>query len=316
MASVSQLLDPTPVAAVLIGFVIVALALVGVAPIAPQELEPRAYAANPVGVRFAIASVGRSSGDVVFEPTSILSDVKATAYAAALGFGGTFGLFGRSANAAVALPYAWGTITGNVSEERSSVDRSGLADTRVRVAVNWLGGRAMSLGEFAQRAPSTVVGTSLAISVPTGQYLSDRLINIGTNRWAFKPEIGVSYPAGPWTLELYGGGWFFTRNSSYFGETMKDQRPLLSLQSHVAYTLRPRLWMAADFTFYTGGRVVVDDTPAPERQENTRVGLTLSIPVLRSSSLKLAWSTGASTRVGGNFDSFGLTWQTTVLPRR
>ena len=291
------------------------IALAGLGPIAAQELEPRAYAANPAGVRFAIASVGYSSGDVVFDPTSVLSDVKATAYGAAVGFGSTFRLFGRTANAAVAVPYAWGTISGNVAEERASVDRAGLADMRVRVAVNWLGGRAMPLGEFARRVPSTVVGTSVTISLPTGQYFSDRLINIGTNRWAFKPEIGVSHPAGPWTLELYGGGWFFTRNSSYFGETAKEQRPLLSLQSHVAYTVRPRLWMAADFTFYTGGRVVIDDTPAAERQENTRVGFTLSIPALRTSSVKLAWSTGASTRLGGNFDTFGVTWQTTFLPR-
>jgi outer membrane putative beta-barrel porin/alpha-amylase len=291
------------------------IALGGLGSIAAQELEPRAYAANPVGVRFAIASVHYSTGDVVFEPTSVLSDVKADVYAAALGLGGTFALFGRTANAAVAVPYGWGTITGNVSEERASVDRAGLADMRVRVAVNWLGGRAMPLREFARRVPSTVVGTSVAISVPTGQYFSDRLINIGTNRWAFKPEIGVSHPAGPWTLELYGGGWFFTRNSSYYGQTAKEQRPLLSLQSHVAYTVRPRLWMAVDFTFYTGGRVVIDDTPAAERQENTRAGLTLSIPTLRTSSVKLAWSTGASTRLGGNFDTFSAAWQTTVLPR-
>lgn len=291
------------------------IALAGVGPIAAQELEPRAYAANPVGVRFAIASVHYSTGDVVFEPTSVLSDVKADVYAATLGLGGTFALFGRSASAAVAVPFGWGKITGNVSEERASAERAGLADTRVRVAVNWLGGRALPLAEFARRVPSTVVGTSVAISLPTGQYFSDRLINIGTNRWAFKPEIGVSHPSGPWTLELYGGGWFFTRNSSYFGETMKEQRPLLSLQAHLAYTVRPRLWMAANGTFYAGGRTVIDDTPAAERQENTRVGFTLSIPALRTSSVKLAWSTGASTRLGGSFDTFSLLWQTTVLPR-
>jgi len=280
-----------------------------------QELEPRAYAANPIGVRFAALSFGYSTGDVVFEPTSPITDVSAKVYLAALGLGGTFAMFGRTASLAAIVPYGWANVAGNVFEEARSAERSGLADARLRLGVNLFGGRALTLPQFVRRAPSTVIGTSLTISMPTGQYYADKLVNVGQHRWAFKPEIGISHPTGPWTLELSLGSWFFTRNGSYYGGTTKEQRPMHSVQSHVGYTIRPRLWVAADVTYYAGGRAVIDDVPAAERQENARLGLTVSLPVRRAHSVKVAWSKGAVTRLGGNFDTWLVAWQTTMFSR-
>ena len=285
--------------------------MVGVA--GAQEIEPRAYAANPLGVTFAGVSVLHSRGDVVLEPSSPLTDVNAKVYVGALAFGGTFSLFGRTASAGVGVPYAWAKVSGRIGEDARSVERAGLADTRVRFAVNLLGGRAMALPEFVRRKPSTTLGTSLVVSIPTGQYFDDKVVNIGTNRWAFKPEIGVSHPTGPWTLELYGGGWFFTDNTSYQGNQRREQRPMLSLQSHAGYTIQPRLWVAADLTYYVGGRVVTNGAPATDRQDNVRIGLTTSLPVGRSNSVKLAWSKGAITRLGGNFDTWAIAWQATHI---
>lgn len=280
---------------------------------AAQELEPRAYAANPTGVTFYGLAVTHSSGDVVLEPTSPITDVSAKLYIGTLGAGGTFSLFGRTASVGVGVPYAWGKVSGQIDETAKSVERAGLADARLRFAVNLLGGRAMALPEFMRRTPSTTVGASLTMSMPTGQYFDDKLVNIGTNRWAFKPEIGVSHPAGAWTLELYGGGWFFTDNSSYLGDKTRAQNSMLSLQSHVGYTIQPRLWITADVTYYAGGRVVVDGVSASQWQENARIGLTASMPVRKANSLKVAWSTGAITRLGGNFSTWSIGWQTTRI---
>src|SRR6476620_7224217 len=110
-----------------------------------QELEPRAYSANPLGVTFAGLSVLHSSGDVVLEPSSPLTDVSAKVYIGALAFGGTCSFFGRTASAGVGLPVAWAKVSGRIDEDARSVERSGLADARIRFAVNLLGGRAMSL---------------------------------------------------------------------------------------------------------------------------------------------------------------------------
>jgi len=280
---------------------------------AAQELEPRAYSANPIRVVFAGVAVIYSTGDVVLEPTSPITDVSAKVYIGTLGIGGTFPLFGRTASLGVGLPYAWAKVSGRIDEAARSVERTGLADMRIRFAVSLLGGRAMALPEFVRRTPSTTVGASLTVSMPTGQYFDDKLVNIGTNRWAFKPEIGVSHPSGPWTFELYGGGWFYTDNSSYLVGKTRAQHSILSLQSHVGYTVQPRLWVTADVTYYAGGRVVIDGVPGSELQNNARVGLTASMPVRKTNSLKVAWSRGAITRLGGNFSTWSIGWQTTRI---
>jgi hypothetical protein len=284
-------------------------------PLAAQELDPRAYAASPVGVRFVLSALGYSSGAVLVDPTAPISDVTASIYSIAVGFGGTFEMFGRWASVAMIVPYGWMEASGNIEETRRSADRSGLTDMRLRLALNVVGGAALTPQEFAKRPPSTVVGASVAIAIPTGEYFADKLVNLGTNRWAFKPEVGVSYPRGPWTLEFYAGGWFFTQNANFFVGRTKEQRPLLSLQSHVAYTFAPRLWLAGDATFYRGARNVIDGVPSSVQQENSRVGLTLSVPVLRASALKLAWSTGAIQRLGGDFTTYTIAWQTTIIQR-
>ena len=149
------------------------------------------------------------------------------------------------------------------------------------------------------------------VVAPFGKYDSDRLINLGSNRWAFKPEIGVYQPLGPWSLELYGGAWFYTDNDDFFGGVRREQEPIATLQAHVGYTFRPGLWLAADATYYAGGQSTVNGVRKDDRQENTRFGLTLSLPVAQGHSLKLNWSEGVTERIGTSFTTFGVTWQYT-----
>lgn len=278
-----------------------------------QELEPRAYADNPINIGFVIAGFGYSTGSVVSDPTQPISDIEADLYSITLGAGGTFSFLGRTASASLGLPFVWGDVSGVVGETADSITRSGFADPRLRLALNVLGGPARKLPEFVRRKPTTLVGVSLQISVPTGEYMPDKLINLGTNRWAFKPDVGISQPLGKWTLEAQAGVWLFTTNPDYLGGRVRKQAPLYSLQGHVGYTFRPGLWAAANATYYSGGRAEVDGVSAPERTESTRIGLTLSVPTFRNNSIKLAWSTGATVRFGGDFDTFGIAWQSTLL---
>ena len=169
------------------------------------------------------------------------------------GYGRTFGVLGHQASAVLAVPYIWGDISGNVFEEARSVTRSGLGDIKLRLAVNLIGGEAMTPKEFMKRTPKTTLGASLSISAPTGQYDPDKLINIGTNRWAFKPEIGLTIPHGRWMFDVFAGVWLFSANPDFFGGVHREQDPMPTLQGHVSYTFRPQLWLALDSTYYFGG---------------------------------------------------------------
>ena len=276
-----------------------------------QDLEPRAYSASPVGTTFAGVGFGRSSGDISFDPTVPITNAQATLYSPALGVGQTFGVFGRQALFTAALPYAWGTASGDVGNQQQSVYRSGLADVKTRFSVILRGSPAMSVREFAKRSHRKfIIGSSLSITAPSGQYGSTKLINIGTNRWSFKPELGVSYPVKKFDLDLYASGLFFTTNHNFYtGQSVRVQAPLTAIQAHVSYTLRPRLWAAFDATWYGGGAVTVDGGTPSERQSNSRLGATISLPLQKQQSLKINYSSGVSGNIGSKFNTIAVGWQ-------
>lgn len=293
-------------------FACVALCML-IAPLTAQELEPRAYSASPTGANFVVVGFARSSGGVVLDPSLPVTDVHADIYSPVFGLGRTFGLFGRQALVTAALPYAFGSISGKVGPQlqQASITRSGLADLRAKFSINLRGSPALSPREFAQaNHHAVIVGASLSIQAPTGQYGSTKLINLGTNRWALRPEMGVSYPWKKFYFDLYAGAWFFTENDSFFpGNSLRQQDPLPSLQAHISYTLHPKLWLAFDGTWYTGGATIVNNGPPGERQNNSRLGVTLSLPVNKHQSVKIAFSDGVTARVGTNFNTVSVTWQ-------
>jgi hypothetical protein len=235
-----------------------------------------------------------------------VQNVQAEINALALGYGRTFGLAGRSANFAVVLPYVRAVASGDIGEDRRTATRDGWGDAKLRLGMNLIGGPALSPREFTQREPRTTLGFSLTVNVPNGQYDRDRLVNIGTNRWAAKTEFGLVHPVGKWFLEAYAGAWFFDDNHEFRGAHTRSQDPLTGMQAHVSYTFRPRLWLAFDATFYNGGRTTLDGVANADRQSNSRGGFTFSLPVGQKYSLKASWSRGATTRIGSNFTTFGL----------
>lgn len=283
--------------------------------IGAQELEPRAYVPNPVGANFLLAGYGRSEGGVLFDASLPFSDVEAQLNSGTLAYGRTFALAGRAASLMLVAPYVWGDVAGNVGELREAITRSGLGDPRLRFSISLRGGEAMGPAEFMRRTRRTIVGASLTVVPPLGQYDATKLINIGSNRWSFKPELGVSVPVGRWLLEGAAGAWLFTANDDFYGGMRRTQDPLASTQLHVSYTFRPRLWIAADATYYTGGATRLDGSDRHDLQRNSRFGVTCSLPIAKRQSIKLSWATGVATRIGGDFDSYGLSWQYAWLSR-
>lgn len=275
-----------------------------------QDMEPRAYSASPVGTTFLQIAYGRSSGDVVFDPTIPITNVQATLYSPTVGASHTFGLFGRQTLFSAALPYVWGNVTGQVGTQSGKVYRSGVGDLRLRYAVNLHGSPALTPKEFARSRHSYILAASLTVQAPSGQYGDTKLINIGTNRWALKPEVGFSYPVKKLDLDLYAGAWFFTDNNNYYpGTTNRAQQPLTALQAHVSYTIRRGLWAAFDSTWYGGGDVQLNGGPGMNRQSNSRLGATVSIPLSARQSVKVAYSSGVSGTIGAKFNTVTISWQ-------
>jgi len=284
-----------------------------------QEIEPRAYSPSPVGVNFVATALGHSEGAVLTDPSLPVTDIEAKIDALGFGFGRTFGIAGRSANISFVVPYIEAEASGNIGENRATAIRNGMGDTRIRLAMNLMGGPAMTPQEFMRREPETALGVSVSLLVPTGEYDPSKLINIGTNRWAAKTELGLQHPMGKWIFEVYAGAWWFADNENFFGGRLREQDPLSSLQAHVTYMISPRTWLAFNSTYYTGGRTTVGGNVNHDRQANSRAGLTLSMPMGKKYSLKVNWSRGATTRIGSSFSNYGLgiqyTWLDKPAPR-
>ena len=274
-----------------------------------QEMEPRAYSPAPVGTQFVVFTYGYQSGDVLLDASLPLEDVSVKLNAASFGYGRTFSLARRQTNIVVLIPYLWGTAKGTVFEDQVKVRRSGGGDIRLRFSTFLKGGQALRPEEFANRKRETLIGASVLVVVPTGQYDPQRLVNPGSNRWAFKPEIGISKPVDRWTFEVMGGAWFFTANDSFLGQSRRAQKPLASIQGAIIYTLRRRMWVSGNATFYTGGNTVLNDIANNDRQKNSRVGATFSLPLTQQQSLKVAWAKGVTARIGGNLNTIAVGWQ-------
>jgi len=280
-----------------------------VPPVDAQEMEPGAYSRAPVGTNFVLVAYAYQEGDVLLDSSLPLRDVSVKFHSASVGYGRTFGLFRRQANVAFFMPYAHGKASGTVFEESVEAKRSGAADFRARFALNIVGAPAMTPQEFAKAPRKTTIGASVTVVAPSGQYDRNRLVNVGANRWSFKPEIGFSKPAGRWTFEVDAGAWFFTTNKDFFGGSTRAQSPMLSVQGHVLYTIKPRMWLSGGATYYRGGRTRVNGVLNDDSQDNSRYGGTFSYPLTRQQSLRFAFSRGLTARFGGKLTSIGIAWQ-------
>ena len=275
-----------------------------------QDLVPRAYVITPTGSNAVIVSYAWNDGDLVFDTSVQIQNGKGRFQTPVLSYYHSFGLLGRSANVVAALPYAVGNFQGEIGGALTKVYRSGLVDSRVRLAVNLRGGPEMKLKQFAEWREKTLIGASLTAVVPIGQYDPARAINPGTNRWAFKPEIGISRRWRRWVAEAYGGAWLFATNNSYFpGDSVRTQRPMAAFEAHLGYYLKPRLWISLDGNFWDGGRSAVNGIEKQDRQKNSRAGLTCSAPIGRHQSIKFSYSRGTYVTIGGKFQTIALAWQ-------
>jgi hypothetical protein len=276
-----------------------------------QELNPRAYVITPMGTNAITLGYSHVEGDPDLSGAAPITDAHGHVDVAALGLYRSLDLFGRSANMALGIPYAVGNFSGTAADAPRHATRSGFLDSSLRLAVNLIGGPAMEPKEFGKWHQDVLLGVSLKIVAPTGQYDPTSVINLGTNRWAFKPEIGYSQRWDHWVLDGYVAVWFFMENSEYYpGMQSKTESSVKAFEAHLSYDVRPRLWISLDANFWSGGETSVNGVANRSTyQRNSRVGVTASIPINARNSVKLSFSDGAYVLYGGGYRTISAFWQ-------
>lgn len=265
----------------------------------------------PVGTTVMFTGFSFSNGEVVTDPTLPVQNIKANVETLSAGVSRSFGILGKSSQILVVFPYSWAQVSGNVGEQRAEITRSGMGDMRFRFSMLLIGGKTGTVQEISQNPRATILGFGLNMFVPTGQFFPDKLVNLGTNRWSFRPELGLSQPIGRrWLLDFYSGLWLFTTNNSFYpGSSARTQKPMGAFQTHFSYNITSLLWIAINTTYYVGGTSSIDNIYNDDRQDNSRIGITVVIPTGKFSSLKFAASTGAIVRIGQDFNTFTMGWQ-------
>jgi len=283
--------------------------VLGITGATAQEAEPRAYSNTPVGLNFLIAGYLYSEGKLAFDPNLSIADAKFDANTALVAYVRSFEFAGQSAKFDVILPASSFAAQGVVDGLPRERVMSGLGDPRFRVSINLLGAPALSAKDFASYRQDLIVGASLQVSAPLGQYDNSKLLNLGNNRWSFRPELGISKAWGPWTLEVAPSVTIFSDNTDFFGGNTFAQAPIYAVQAHLLYTFQSGIWMAIDGLYFAGGRTTLNGVKSDNEQRNTRAGFTLALPIDRHNSLKFSASTGITTRTGSDFTAAGIAWQ-------
>jgi hypothetical protein len=278
-----------------------------------QELAPRAYVITPLHSNAVVTTYSFFTGSLLFDGAVPITGATGKYSVPVFTYYHSFHLLGRSANASASLPYAVGNFEGQLVGENRQIYRSGLGDMAFRLAVNLKGGPAMPAQQFVKWRQKMLLGASLKVTAPTGQYDPTKLVNWGSNRWAFKPELGYSQRWRNWVLDAYGGVWLFTRNNQSYSIPLPEpqtESPVGSFEGHLSYDLRPRLWFSVDGNFWSGGEATLNGLTNPAtRQTSSRVGVTGSLPLSKHNSLKVSYSNGTYVRFGGNYQNVAVAWQ-------
>lgn len=292
------------------GLAVVMLMALAAAPLPAQDMEPRGLQNAPVGTSLVGALTGYSRGNLLVDPAVPITDARADVWSLAGAYFRTLGLLGMSGKVGVLVPFASGHWEGTVGGIDTATSRTGFADPRLLVSVNFLGAPALTRAGMRGYRPKTVAGLQFMTQVPLGQYYPERLVNLGLNRWTFQPRLGVAHTLSrSLTLEAYAAATFFTTNRDYFGGKVLSQEPFFEGQAHAIYTFaNPGIWLAGSVGYGRGGEVTVDGV-VQNALENIRASGVFRYPVGRGHALKLIYINGITTRLGADYDTIQLAWQ-------
>jgi len=275
-----------------------------------QELEPRSLLNVPVGTNFIITGYGYGQGNIMLDPSIPIEDFNAKLHTFVAAYLRSFNLFGLSAKVDAVLPCGTGDwdYTFNGQDEYDKSD--GFGDLRVRLSLNFLGAPAIKNSqEFKNYKQKTVAGYIFQLIIPTGTYYSDQLPNLGSNRWGFKNQLGVSHTMNKWILEAYVALWLFTANNNYLNGNELKQKPYFGVKSHLIRLFKKGMWLAADAGYGVGGTTEVNDVVLSTHMSTLRFGLTYALPLGDKHTLKFTAVSGVRIERGPDFDAFGISYQ-------
>ena len=280
-------------------------------PASAQDLAPRAYWPAPHGTKLFVLGYAHQQGDVVIDPSLPITGVDSNINSLVLAYQQSISLFGRSSTFQFEVPMADATTTGMLPTGSDRREVSGIGDVSALLSINLIGAPTMDLASYQafRKKPRAILGASVKVVAPNGQYDADRLINVGTNRWAIRARLGYAQPLKDtkWVVELAVGIWFFEDNDEFLGQTRK-QDPVTAFDFSLIRRFRPGFWGSLDLNYFLGGRSTFMGDRGADFQRNSRYGFTVAYPFKGRHAIKASISNGIATQSGDDYQTFAVSY--------
>jgi hypothetical protein len=258
-----------------------------------QFTDPRTYDNSPVGVNQVELVYAYAHGNTSIDTSIVIADADLNLNQGTVTYTRYFSFLHRVAWVEAGVPLAG--LDGFVTGTNIRGSTTGAGDSTYELAMLLKGGPALSVTQFASYKPKTTVGISLTITAPTGQYDADQILNLGSNRWSFKPEIAVSHPFGPmhnWEFDGYANAYFYTDNSAYRGTKTLRQQALPGLEGHISYSFTSSLWASFDTRYSFGGDTFVNGLNQHNAQQNFILGSEVNVSLSPQNVLVFEFAKG------------------------
>jgi hypothetical protein len=278
-----------------------------------QDVEPRRWTPLPSGTSIVGTGYVKTSGNIALDPLLLLEDGKTEIDSLVFSYSRFFTLGERLARFDAVIPVHHATWVGLLDGTPAQVTREGIADPVFRLSINLLGAPVAGASQSPQgkttRRVNTVVGAAIAVSVPVGDYLDDKLLNLGQNRYVIRPQIGVVHTRGPWSYELTGSTFFTTDNNSFFNGKKREQDPVFAVQSHLIRVFQPGLWASLSGAYAWGGENTVDSVAKGDSRRGFLAAASVGFPVAHNQSVKFAYvASRKNADTGSDLDTLAIGW--------
>lgn len=278
-----------------------------------QDVEPRRWTPIPLGTNILGAGYSFTTGDVFFDPLLGAEDVKIRAHSLVVNVVRPIKIGNKLGAISMLIPFSSADWEGLLNGDPASINRTGFADPRIRASLLLVGppaGNALEIQQYRLENPTdTSFGVSLAITVPLGEYFEDKLINLGGNRFVFRPQAGMIHYWSSWSFELTGSVFLYARNSDFLNDSNRDQRPTFAMQSHLVKQLRKGAWFSLGAGYGLGGESLINRQPNDDFRSNLLVSGSYSLMIAKRQGLKLTYIRAETLQdIGSSTNNFILAW--------
>jgi hypothetical protein len=280
-----------------------------------QDVEPRRWTPLPLGIHVLGGGYGHTNGEIFFDPLLQVEDVTVKINSFIIQYVQPFKLGNKLARLDVLIPYSTARWDGLLVGVPTTVKRNGFSDPRLRFSLNLIGPNAIGPKEMMEYMSShpvnTIVGVSLAVTLPLGQYFEDKLLNLGSNRFVFRPQIGMVHSWGNWSYELTGSVFLFSNNNDFANESTKKQDPVFAIQTHLIKRFKKKIWASFSLGYGLGGQSLVNKQPNNDERGDILGSLALGFPLVKTQAVKIAFIRSETVKnIGADSNSFVIGWST------